>query len=110
MAFAETLTELQADDLVAIEDVLAEWDETLDVGEVTASSADDSALALLAVTTGVDFDELWLRMAAGHLMRVAALAQQVQRDGANEEFAELATDVSTASMDEATSMVEVLRS
>ncbi len=88
MAFAETaesgpdlqlladrMASLERDQRGRLEVLLTSWGTTVTYSPPAVEAAiDAAALQLLAVVTGVDFDRLWLQVAAGHLLHVADLA------------------------------------
>ncbi len=94
-----------------VEELLLDWGTSVsyDVPAVEAS-VDAAALQLLAVASGVDFDRLWLQVAAGHLIHLASLADQIGARTTNTDLQAIAVEIAASSRTTAAQMVELLSS
>jgi uncharacterized protein (DUF305 family) len=108
--FAQRLLDRQDADAASFDELLVQWGATAEPDAPQLTPADESVMRLLEVMTGFDFDRLWLRVAAGHLLHVAGVADAEQRAGTSEEAITAARQLRDSAMDEAMAMVELLRS
>ncbi len=109
-AFADRLAEIEAADLDTVRALLTEWGETVTFESHEILATDQAAYDLLSVATGVDFDRLWLRMAAGHLLGTAALAEHASATATNPSLQELAAGMAEQLQLEAQTMIDHLKS
>ena len=110
VAFADQLRNETPVDTAVLEELLSTWGAEALTTEGVAPGTDESALTLLSIVTGPDFDELWLRVAAGHELKLAAIGKTAARAASNEEIRTMAEELTTSTMETARTMVEVLRS